>query len=471
MSASTTNDRPLDWGLSDFNAMEAVMWRAEADPLLSSTVVAIEELDRAPEWNRFVSTHEWGSRMVPRFRQRIDDGRFGYPAWVTDASFQLRHHVFRVELDGGTWQDVLDRVAAIAQAPFDPDRSPWEATLITGLQEGRAAYVLKMHHAVLDGAAGMQLFSKMHSRQREPTKDKPQPLPLPVARTSALVSAVRRDATALGRGVLRLPGMGRKALRPDRTILESARYITSLRRVLGPVAASPSPVLANRSGAWRFFALDVPLPALRIAARSADATLNDAYLAAVLSGFARYHEALGTPVDALPIAIPIAIRKPGGGQSATRFAGGRLAAPTAIADPTERMHAIGRIVAHLRKETALDAVDGIAPVLSRLPGPVLARLVAQVSAGSDLQVSNIPGIPEEDVYIAGAKALRFYAYGPLPGCAAMVVLVSHGQTCCVTVNHDAAAIADPELLRTCLVAGFDEVLALGSPDARAELRR
>ncbi|WP_026910610.1 wax ester/triacylglycerol synthase domain-containing protein [Patulibacter minatonensis] len=468
---STTNDTPPDWGLSDFNAMEAVLWRAEADPLLHSTVIAVEELDVAPEWTRFVSTHEWGSRMVPRFRQRVDVGRLGYPAWVTDARFELRHHVFRSDLDGGTWQDVMDRVAAIAQAPFDRDRAPWEATLITGLQDGRAAYVLKMHHAILDGRSGMQLFGKMHSRKREPTRDKPQPLPLPVARTSALVTAFRRDTATLTRGIMRLPGMGHKALRPDRTVLESARYVRSLRRVLGPVAAPPSPALANRSGDWRFFALDLPLPGLRAAARAADATLNDAYLAAVLGGFHRYHEATGTPIESLPIALPIAIPKPGDASTASRFAGARLAGPLTIADPAERMHAVGAVVGALRKEVALDAIDSVAPVLARLPGPLLSRLVAQVAAGSDVQVSNIPGIPDEDVFIAGAKALRFYAFGPLPGCAAMIVLVSHWETCCVTVNHDEAAIAEPETLRRCLAEAFDEVLALGGTDARAEVRR
>lgn len=467
----TTTDRPLDWGLSDFTAMEAVLWRAEADPLIHSTVVAVEELDQAPEWRRFLSTHEWGSRMVPRFRQRVDDGRLGYPAWITDAAFDLRDHVFRVEAEDGTWQDVLDRVAAIAQAPFHPDRAPWEATLVTGLQDGRAAYVLKMHHAILDGASGMQLFGKMHSRKRAPTTDKPQPLPLPVARTSALVTAVRRDAAVLRQGVMRLPGMGRKALRPDRTIVESARYLRSLRRVLSPVDAPPSPLLANRSGVGRFFAIDVPLEGLRAAGRAASGTVNDAYLTAVLGGFRRYHEASGLPLDALPIAIPVSIRRPGEPNGAPRFAGARLAAPIGIADPVERLHAVGQIVHQVRNEAALDAVDGVAPVLARLPGPLLARLVTQIGAGSDLQVSNIPGIPDAEVFIAGAQALRFYAFGPLPGCAAMVVLVSHHDTCCITVNHDEAAISDPELLRRCLVESFDEVLALGPVECRAELRR
>jgi hypothetical protein len=52
----------------------------------------------------------------------------------------------------------------------------------------------------------------------------------------------------------------------------------------------------------------------------------------------------------------------------------------------------------------------------------------------------------------------------------MVVLMSHGETCCVTVNHDATAIADPELFRRCLVEAFDEVLALAPTGSTATLR-
>lgn len=465
-------DLPLDWGLSDFSAMEAVMWRAEADPTLSSTVVAVEELDRAPDWNRFVATHEWGSRMVPRFRQRVEEAPLGigYPTWVTDPGFDLRHHVFRTSLDRGTWDELLDRVGAMAQVPFDRSRPPWEATLVTGLADGRAAYVLKMHHATLDGAAGMQLFAKMHSRKREPTVDKPQPLPLPVAGPGALVSAVRHDARALGRSVLRLPGMGRKALRPHRVASDGARYLTSLRRVLGPVDAAPSPLLAERSGVWKLLALDVPLAPLRAAAKASGSSLNDALLASVLGGFDRYHRHAGIEIDALPIAVPISLRTTEDPAGGNRFAGARLPGPVAGRSPVERMREVGSTIRRLRGETALDAVDGIAPILARLPATVLTRLISQVTAGSDVQISNIPGM-RDDVYVAGAQVLRFYAYGPLPGCAAMVVLVSHGDTCCVTVNHDSAAIKDSAAFAACLQAGFDEVLGLVPGSSRTLVRR
>lgn len=48
----------------------------------------------------------------------------------------------------------------------------------------------------------------------------------------------------------------------------------------------------------------------------------------------------------------------------------------------------------------------------------------------------------------------------------MVVLISRSGYCTVTARYDRAAITDPALLARCLLAGFDEVLALGG-DGRA----
>lgn len=448
------------------------MWRAEANPTLSSNSVVLEQLDRAPDWQRFRDTHEWGSRMAPRFRQRVVDGPggVGRPTWVTDERFDLDRHVHRVDLDGGGWESLLGRVARIAQAPFDRRRPPWEATLVTGLPDGRAAYVLKLHHATLDGAAGMQLLGGLHSRSRTPSADKPQPPPPAVEPPRILARQLRRDADGVLGLVRRLPALGRAAARADRTVRDAIDYTGSLRRVLGDVDAEPSPLLADRDGQWRFQAMDVRLSDLKAAAKAADASLNDAFLAAVLGGFRRYHDELEHPVGAIPMAIPISIRRPDDPAGGNRFAAARLAGPVGIADPVERMHAIGSAVRAVRQEPALDAVGAMAPALARLPGPMVAGLAGRLTTANDLQASNIPGIRDE-VYLAGAQVERCYAYGPLPGCAAMVVLVSHGDTCCVTVNYDAAALTDPARFRRCLADGFAEVLALVPDAAPPAVRR
>jgi hypothetical protein len=62
--------------------------------------------------------------------------------------------------------------------------------------------------------------------------------------------------------------------------------------------------------------------------------------------------------------------------------------------------------------------------------------------GVDVQVSSIPGVPYP-VYIAGSRITHMYPFGPLPGCAAMITLISHDGGCCIGINTDASAITDP----------------------------
>ena len=66
----------------------------------------------------------------------------------------------------------------------------------------------------------------------------------------------------------------------------------------------------------------------------------------------------------------------------------------------------------------------------------------------------------------GQRSLRHYGLGPLPGVAMMCVLVSRAGYCTITTRYDRASITDPALFAGCLLAGFDEVLALGG-DGRA----
>jgi len=89
----------------------------------------------------------------------------------------------------------------------------------------------------------------------------------------------------------------------------------------------------------------------------------------------------------------------------------------------------------------------------------VARWYAGQTANLDLQASNVAGLPWE-TYIAGAKIERMLPFGPVPGCALMVTLLSYAGTCCIGVNMDGAAVTEPDLLMSCLQDGLDEVLEL-----------
>ena len=465
---TVTVDTPLEWGSStEMKSLEAVMWRAEHDPRMRSTMVAIELLDSAPDWDRFVSAHEWASRMVPRFRQKVVEPAMGLgrPVWANDPDFDLHYHVRRIGLPvPGTFDDVLASAQQMAMTPFDRARAPWEAALVEGLPDGKAAYLLKLHHSATDGIGATQLLSQMHSRQREPDPNKPQP-PAPDGIAQSSLAAISRqladDARGLG-GVVGLTGRGLRALRkPDRAVSDAVKYAASLRRVLADPDAPPSPLLTGRSMSRRFLAWDCAFTDLRAASKPHGASINDAYIAALLGGFRIYHEELGQPIDKMPIALPISIRKANDPAGGNAFAGARLAGPVGVANPLHRMQIIGALVGKARQERAVNGLGFLAPALARLPAPAISQLASGLTRGNDLQASNVPGIRDE-VYIAGAKIERAYPYAPVPGCAAMITMLSHGDVCCIGANIDPAAITDVERFDRCIAAGFEEVLSLKS---------
>jgi hypothetical protein len=104
-----------------------------------------------------------------------------------------------------------------------------------------------------------------------------------------------------------------------------------------------------------------------------------------------------------------------------------------------------------------------------LPAAVLSAIAGGMTKANDLQASNVPGL-REDLYLAGARIERAYGFGPLPGCASMITLTTHGDTCCVGANVDPAAVTEPELFAQCLERGFAEVLSL-HPSSAPPLRR
>jgi WS/DGAT/MGAT family acyltransferase len=448
------------------NGIEALMWRAESDPRMRSTICSLAILDRMPDWERFVAACDWGSRMAPRFRQKVVEPAFGIgtPCWVNDPDFDLHYHVRRTRItQGGGWLEVLEAAEQIAMTPFDRARSPWEAVLMEGLPDGGAALLLKLHHSTTDGMGGFQLFSKLHSRSREHDPNKPQPdAPVPewVSPTDLLMEQMTRDARSVaGDARKTAEAVFRAMSQPGKTMRDARRFLESLGRVVSEPDVEGSPLLYKRSLAWHFLALDVRFEDLRGAAKQAGGTINDAFLASLLGAFRMYHAKLGYSIKEMPMAIPISVRRSDDDEGGNKFAGARFAGPVGVADPSARIKAIGEIVRTAREEPAIDGMAIVAPALARLPGPLLGSLAGSLTKANDLQASNVPGFREE-LFIAGARIDRLYGFGPLPGCATMITLVTHRDMCCIAANVDRAAITDTELFGQCLEEGFAEVLAL-----------
>ena len=205
----------------------------------------------------------------------------------------------------------------------------------------------------------------------------------------------------------------------------------------------------------------MPLADLRAAAKAAGGSVNDAYLAALSGGLGRYHEALGLPVDELPLALPVSLRTADDPAAGNRITGITIAAPVGEPDPVERIRLVREQVIARRGEPALDVLDRIAPVLSLLPDAALETITARLTP-PDIQASNVPGYWQE-TFLAGARVDRQYGMGPLPRVAMMAVLISRAGICTVTFRYDTASFVVPDLLEKSLQLGFDEVIELGRP--------
>jgi diacylglycerol O-acyltransferase / wax synthase len=455
----------------ELSGMDYLMHRGESHPATRSAFINLEILDRPADWARLHEALDRASRVVIRMRQKvvIPPVPTTPPRWVVDPDFDLDYHLRRVALPApGTLRQLLDLAEITLQSPLDTSRALWEAVYVEGLEGGRAALLIKLSHAITDGLGGVALFEQVYDTERDPEPRPMPPVPVPrdLTGNDLLRDSLRQlpeTTLSAGRSWLgRAAGtVGRLVSQPGPVLTEALGFADSARRMLSPPPAQPSPLLRRRSLATRTHVLELPLTELRAAAKTVDASVNDAYLAALCGGLGRYHEVLGVPVDALPLALPVSLRSGADPASGNRFAGVTIAAPIGEPDPAERMKQIRAQVIARRSEPALDVIGRLAPVLSLLPDETLREVIDRITP-PDIQASNVPGYAQE-TFLAGAKVDRQYGLGPMPRVAMMAILVSRAGICTVAFRYDTASFPAADQLEKCLQLGFDEVAELGRP--------
>jgi diacylglycerol O-acyltransferase / wax synthase len=458
---------------TELGALDQLLHRGEAHPRTRSGILAVEVLDTTPDWDRFVDCFENASRRVLRLRQKVVVPTLptAAPRWVVDPDFNLNFHVRRVRVpEPGGLREVFDLAELSLQSPLDISRPLWTATLLEGLAGGQAAFLMHMSHAVTDGVGAVEMFANLYDVERDPPAKPLPPLPIPEDLSPndlARAGLNRLPSTIFGgvRGALGGAAQvaGRVARNPVSAVTGVVEYARSGSRVLS-LAAEPSPLLRRRSLSTRSEAIDIDFQPLRTAAKAAGGSINDAYLAGLSGALRKYHQAFGMSIDALPMAVPVNLRSEDDPAGGNRFAGVMLAAPLGIADPIARIQEIHAQMCERREERAIDVIGSMAPLLSLLPGPLVESVVESI-VSSDVQASNVPVYPG-DTYVAGAKVLKQYGLGPLPGVAMMTVLVSRSGVCTVSTRYDRASITNQPLWAQCLLAGFNEVLDLAGPDTK-----
>jgi WS/DGAT/MGAT family acyltransferase len=393
---------------------------------------------------------------------------FSAPRFSVDPDFDLDFHVRRYRLpENATWDDLLGDARRISLSDFDHNRPLWEATLIEGLPDGHSAFLLKLHHSIADGQATVMIALTLFELAKEVNPDEPEPPPAPagedvswqdvfIANTQDNLSRVVGAARGvLGTGL----GFVKGALTDFETTFHKAmETVGSVTRATTVYDRPLSPLLLQRGTTYTFGTLEFPFEAIRRSAKSQGMSVNDAFMAAVMSGMQAYHVRHGSSAEFLRVNVPISLRGDAGDRSAkasNAVAIARFPMPVAGLGVGELMEKAHELVAQWRAEPAMRLADPLAEVSWFVPVPMLAH----AARASDVTTSNVPG-PPIPIYLAGARMIAAYPLVATIGAAVNVTMVTYDGHAFIGVSSDDRAIKDHTELMQDLRAGFYAVTVL-----------
>ncbi len=453
---------------------EAIMWAVEKDPALRSDFCNLTILERIPEERRVAPTMARAVTAIPRLGQRVVGAplRIVPPAFADDPTFDLDAHVRRVALPGkGTDRDLLDLCGALAEQPLDRARPLWEFTLIEGLQDGRAALLQKIHHTITDGVGGLRLSLAFVDFEPDPPDgdDRDETRPDPVAddthatplraTRAAVVDAAARNVDA----ARRLLGDTARVLTHPQQLpgraADTARLLGSLQRQLLSTEPARSDVMLGRSLTRRFETYATSLPDVQATARKLGGSINDAYVTGIAGALGRYHERYGSDVDELRMAMPVSTRLRGDA-AANRFVPARVVIPIQpSADMAKLFELVRERLVAGKGETAIGAAEGLAGLVTGLPTAFLVAMTRAQTRTTDFAATNLRGSPVP-LYIAGARVLASYPFGPRAGTALNATVMSYCDEMHVGLNIDPAAVTDVDALMDDVADSFESLLGV-----------
>lgn len=454
-------------------AFDAVMWGVEGDPLLRSVITLVIELDAEPETDVVIDRVERMSLASPKLRQRAIGNPFSLlpPRWETDENFDLSYHLRWERVPGKDTglPQVLELAETISEQDFDRSRPLWEFHVVTGLAGGRAAFIIKIHHAITDGVGGLAMAASLFDLTREPNTDLPPKPAAPEPHHSDARSRVKQGVK-VGREVALTDLMGtakgasdlaKKAVAdPMTSVVDAQEWVASAGRLMAPASIPMSDLWTERSLSVAFSVIESPLDDLKKSAKAVGCTLNDAFMAAVAGGLAMYHHEHGSKPDALRVNMPINVRAEGDEAAGNRWVPARFLVPVNVEDAEARMKQLHPILAQARLEPALALSDVVYKVLNVLPRPITTSISGGLMKGTDFAATNVPG-PPIPVYFAGALVEALIPFAPKGGAAVNIGLMSYDGRVFLGINIDRGAVEFPDELTDCLSDALEAVIAVG----------
>lgn len=359
-------------------------------------------------------------------------------AWVTDDNFDIDYHVRRSALASpGDERELGILVSRLHSNQLDFSRPPWEMHIIEGLEGGRFATYIKVHHSLVDGFTAMKLLNRSLAKDPEDLdvpfffsqKTRPRATK-PPQQAADLANAIGKQIGAVAQGAKIAAGAG----------LDFAKAVTRLQtgrdNLVGSFSA-PNTILNSRTGRNRRFATQqYETERLRAIARRSGGTINDVVTAICGGGLRSFlAEQNELPEKPLIAFMPVNIRAEGDAGGGNMVGAALATMGTDIADPIERLQAVIASTRESKKQMggmhqlgAL-AYSGylLAPGGFQI-GAALTGMKNPLPLTFNVCLSNVPG-PKHTLYLKGSRLEAVYPMSiPIHGMALNITLESYADT-------------------------------------------
>ena len=343
------------------------------------------------------------SSPIPPFNNYLN-GLF----WDEDEEFDLDHHFRHIALPKpGRIRELLTYISQEHSALIDRAKPLWTCHIIEGIEGNRFAMYFKIHHAMVDGIAGMRLVEKSLSHDPHAKSIVPpwcvegpraKRLKAPkVSRMKNVLQAIKgqlectpRVAYELSQTVLK--DMGRN---PD--------YVSSFQ--------APSSILNQRvSASRRFAAQSFEFSRLRHISKALGVTINDIVLA-ICSGALREYLLTQNALPKKPLIamVPASVRSDDSDVS-NRITMILANLGTHKDDPLERLKTVRRSVLSAKerfKRMNANQILNYSAFVYGLAGFNIASGLMPKRQAFNVIISNVPG-PQEPLYWNGARLEALY---------------------------------------------------------------
>lgn len=479
MQIQQQSDR-LSWGDTVFLHLER-----EGMPLNVASVCVFEGEISFEDCVQFIESK---LPLLPRYLKRVVPAPFGLglPSWEYDPDFDLRRHVREVNLKHGTETELKGFAGKLFSTVMDRQHPLWDITLVRAMKGARTGLIIRLHHCLADGIAGVGIMSALLDADPNAPRLPKRKIKLHVPRprdpltslTAGFVDSYSDFVKRILSALTDLLSMTERAASNGGS-MASEEFVGLLPEITAFTERLRFNVLYT--GPQKFASTELPLDEVKAIRRKTGTSVNDVILALVTATIRRYCELHGDRVKGklLRIMVPVNLR----GDVSTTELGNRISLvpvtiPLEIKQPRKLLAAVHQRTEFLKRVHAAELVSLAGGLLGMFPtsmqgltGPIISQLPI---TPFNLVCTNVPG-PQFPLHLLGHKMLHCYPYVPVGGeMAVNCAILSYNGKVYFGFSGDVHAAPDLRRLEKLLMVSFTELRnAVGnkSPQKKRKVHR